>query len=59
MEKVNVRRRKMYVKTGDILVRTVLDQVVQAKIISVFLDKLEFRVEVARGSLKLVEGLYY
>ena len=56
---MNVRRRKTYVETGDILVRTVLDQVVQAKIISVFLDKLEFRVEVARGSLKLVEGLYY
>lgn len=52
-------RPKTRLESDDVLVRTVFDQVIHAKSISVFLYETELGIVVASSSLKFAKRLYY
>jgi len=49
---------KTWLVTDDVLVRTISDQIIHAKIIRVFFHELESWIVVGSSSSKFSEGLY-
>jgi hypothetical protein len=52
-------KTEIWVKSDDVLVRTVLDQVIHSKMIGVLLHEIKLGIVVASSSLKFVKRLYY